>query len=49
VTAAWGVALATAATLTREGWILIGFVALAVAGVAIAVADAILLARQRLR
>ena len=35
--------------ITREGWILVGFVALAVAGVAIAVAGAILLARQRRR
>jgi len=35
--------------LTREGWILVGFVALAVAGVTIAVAGAILLIRQRRR
>ena len=35
--------------LTREGWILVGFVALAVAGVTIAVAGAILLMRQRRR
>jgi hypothetical protein len=36
-------------SVTREGWVLIGFVALAVAGVAIAVAGAILLIRQRRR
>lgn len=36
-------------SVTREGWVLIGFVALAVAGVAIAVAGAILLMRQRRR
>ena len=35
--------------VTREGWVLIGFVALAVAGVAITVAGAILLLRQRRR
>jgi hypothetical protein len=35
--------------VTREQWILIGFVALAVAGVAITVAGAILLLRQRRR
>jgi hypothetical protein len=33
----------------REGWTLIGFVALAVAGVAVTVAGAILLVRQRRR
>jgi hypothetical protein len=35
--------------VSREGWILIGFVALAVAGLAIAVAGGILLFRQRRR
>ena len=40
---------ASLVALTREGWILVGFVALAVAGVTIAVAGAILLARQRRR
>ena len=35
--------------ITREGWYVVGFVALAVAGVAIAVAGAILLFRQRHR
>jgi len=42
-------AAAAAQAVTREGWIMIGFVALAVAGVAIAVAGAILLVRQRRR
>jgi hypothetical protein len=41
--------LVAALGLTREGWILTGFVALAVAGVAIAIAGAILLLRQRRR
>ena len=35
--------------ITREGWYVAGFVALAVAGVTIAVAGAILLLRQRRR
>jgi hypothetical protein len=39
----------TVLAVTREQWILIGFVALAVAGVAITVAGAILLFRQRRR
>ena len=41
--------MTAALAVGREGWILAGFVALAVAGVAIAVAGAILLARQRRR
>ncbi len=40
---------ASLVALTREGWILIGFVALAVAGVTIAVAGGIMLVRQRRR
>ena len=39
----------TLVAITREGWYVVGFVALAVAGVAIAVAGAILLLRQRRR
>jgi hypothetical protein len=35
--------------VTREGWVMIGFVALAVAGLAITIAGAILLLRQRRR
>jgi hypothetical protein len=42
-------ALAAAMGIGREGWTLIGFVALAVAGVAVTVAGAILLVRQRRR
>jgi hypothetical protein len=39
----------TLLAVTREGWVLIGFVALAVAGVTITVAGTILLLRQRRR
>jgi hypothetical protein len=35
--------------VSREGWILVGFVALALAALAITVAGAILLLRQRRR
>jgi hypothetical protein len=38
-----------AVAVTREGWVMIGFVALAVAGLAITIAGAILLLRQRRR
>jgi hypothetical protein len=41
--------IASLVAFTREGWILVGFVALALAGVTIAVAGAILLVRQRRR
>ena len=44
-----GSGVVTLLAITREGWYVVGFVALAVAGVAIAVAGAILLLRQRRR